>query len=87
MSRPAPQAGPRGAARRAPTQNQHAQPGRSLLRLAALPVLLIALLGNDSWRTATGHGALLAAGVVIVGAGAFCLGGAEARAFAAGDAR
>jgi drug/metabolite transporter (DMT)-like permease len=40
-----------------------------------LPVLLVALLGQHSWGSAPAAGALLALGVLLVGAGAFCLGG------------
>jgi len=39
-----------------------------------LPVLLTGLLGHERWSSATGGGALLALGVLLVGAGAFCLG-------------
>jgi hypothetical protein len=39
-----------------------------------LPVLLVGLLGHQRWTSATGGGALLALGVLVVGGGAFCLG-------------
>jgi drug/metabolite transporter (DMT)-like permease len=44
-----------------------------------LPVLLVGLLGHQQWNSATGGGALLALGVLIVGGGAFCLGGTDPR--------
>jgi drug/metabolite transporter (DMT)-like permease len=44
-----------------------------------LPALLVALLGDQRWSSASGGGALLALGVVLVGAGALCLGGAGHR--------
>jgi drug/metabolite transporter (DMT)-like permease len=40
-----------------------------------LPVLLIGLLEHQRWSSATGGGGLLALGVLVVGGGAFCLGG------------
>jgi hypothetical protein len=40
-----------------------------------LPTLLAALLGDQKWSTATAGGTLLALGVLLVGAGALCLGG------------
>ncbi|MGO9882778.1 MAG: EamA family transporter [Solirubrobacteraceae bacterium] len=39
-----------------------------------LPVLLVALLGQQHWGSAPAGGALLALGVVLAGGGAFCLG-------------
>jgi drug/metabolite transporter (DMT)-like permease len=44
-----------------------------------LPTLLAALLGDQSFSSATGGGKLLALGVVLVGAGALCLGGQASR--------
>jgi hypothetical protein len=52
-----------------------------------LPVLLVALLGDDSWRTATGRGALLACGVLAVGVGSVVLGGSGVREAFAKDRR
>jgi drug/metabolite transporter (DMT)-like permease len=40
-----------------------------------LPVLLVAQLGHQQWRSAPAGGALLVLGVALVGGGAFCLGG------------
>jgi drug/metabolite transporter (DMT)-like permease len=40
-----------------------------------LPVLLVGVFGHQRWSTATGAGALLAAGVLIVLAGVACVGG------------
>jgi hypothetical protein len=39
-----------------------------------LPVLLVGLLGRQSWSSTPGGGAVLAIGVLVVGGGAFCLG-------------
>ena len=39
-----------------------------------LPVLALGLLGNEQWSSATGGGALLAVGVVVVGVGVLCMG-------------
>jgi multidrug transporter EmrE-like cation transporter len=39
-----------------------------------LPVLLAVLLGDQRWASAPAHGALLGAGVLMVGAGGVCLG-------------
>jgi drug/metabolite transporter (DMT)-like permease len=49
-----------------------------------LPVLLVGLLGHQRWNSATGGGALLALGVLIVGSGAFCLGATDASNVTAG---
>ena len=40
-----------------------------------LPVLLVAVLGHQQWRSAPAGGALLVLGVALVGGGAFCHGG------------
>jgi len=42
-----------------------------------LPVLLVALLGRQSWASTPGRGLLLALGVAVVGAGALCLGASD----------
>jgi hypothetical protein len=45
-----------------------------------LPTVLAVLLANQHWRSATTGGALLAAGVFLVAAGAICLGRTRGRA-------
>ncbi len=52
-----------------------------------LPVLLVGVLGRQRWSTATGAGALLAAGVLIVVAGVACVGGTGASAIDASQRR
>ncbi len=52
-----------------------------------LPVLLVGLLGHERWSSATGGGALLALGVLIVGSGAFCLGATDASTLIGGQRR